>query len=125
MTQPNDSEFYDRVVRRISRIILMLAVIGAISMALWKGIASGFAFLIGSGISYASYWGWRIVADALVPNSKKRSPTFFVLRLLALVAVAWVIIKFLGLNVAAAALGLLVSGAAVVLEIIYELIYAS
>jgi hypothetical protein len=41
------------------------------------------------------------------------------------VAAAWVIIKFLGLNVAAAALGLLVSGAAVVLEIIYELIYAS
>jgi hypothetical protein len=125
MTQPNDNEFYDRVVRRISRIILVLAMIGAISMALWKGVASGFAFLIGSGISFASYWGWRIVADALVPHSKQRSPAFFVLRLLALVAVAWVIIKFLGLNVAAAALGLLVSGAAVVLEIIYELIYAS
>ena len=125
MTQPNDNEFYDRVVRRISRIILVLALIGAIGMALRKGLASGFSFLIGSGVSFASYWGWRIVTDALVANSKKRSPAFFVLRLLALVAVAWVIIKFLGLNVAAAALGLLVSGAAVILEIIYELIYAS
>jgi hypothetical protein len=63
--------------------------------------------------------------DALGPNPQPRKPVFFVIRLLALVAVAWVIIKFLGLNVAAAALGLLVSGAAVVLEIIYELIYAS
>jgi uncharacterized membrane protein len=63
--------------------------------------------------------------DALGPNPQPRRPVFFVIRLLALVAGAWVIIKFLGLNVAAAALGLLVSGAAVVLEIIYELIYAS
>ena len=45
--------------------------------------------------------------------------------MIAVVAGAWVIIKFLGLNLAAAALGLLVSGAAVVLEIVYELIYAS
>jgi hypothetical protein len=124
MILPNDNEFYDRVVRRIGRIILALGLIGAIGLAVWKGISSGFAFLIGSGVSYASFWGWRIVVDALVPTAKKRSPAFFVLRLVALVAVAWVIIKFLGLNVAAAALGLLVSGAAVVLEIIYELIYA-
>ena len=68
---------------------------------------------------------WRRAVDAIVPNPKKRSNAFFVIRLLALLALAWVIIKFLGLNIAAAALGLLVSGAAVVLEIIYELIYAS
>jgi hypothetical protein len=48
-----------------------------------------------------------------------------VLRLLALVALACVIIKYLRLNVAAAAVGLLVSGAAVILELIYEMIYAS
>jgi hypothetical protein len=125
MIPPNDSEFYDRVVRRISRIILVLGVAGAIAAAALKGISSGFAFLIGSGVSYASFWGWRRVADALVPASKQRKPAFFVLRLLALAALAWVIIKVLGLNVAAAALGLLVSGAAVVLELIYELIYAS
>jgi hypothetical protein len=41
------------------------------------------------------------------------------------VGLAWVIIKYLQLNVAAAAIGLLVSGAAVVLELIYEMIYAS
>jgi len=121
----NETEFYDRVVRRISRIILVLGLAGAISVAVLKGITSGFAFLIGSSISFASFWGWRHVVDALGPNPKKRSPAFFVIRLLALVAIACVIIKFLGLNVGAAALGLLVSGAAVVLEIIYELIYAS
>jgi|SRR5271166_78978 len=125
MTPPNDNEFYDRMVRRIGRIILALGLIGAVSVAIAKGISSGISFLIGSGVSYVSFWGWRRVADALVPTSKKRKPAFFVLRLIALLAAAWVIIKFLGLNVAAAALGLLVSGAAVVLELIYELIYAS
>jgi hypothetical protein len=125
MIQPNETEFYNRVVRRISRIILVLGFAGAISVAALKGTASGFAFLIGSAISFASFWGWRHIVDAFGPNPKQRKPVFFVVRLLALVAAACVIIKFLGLNVAAAALGLLVSGAAVVLEIIYELIYAS
>jgi len=124
MTPSSDIAFYDRVVRRISRIILMLGFGGAIGVAVLKGISSGFAFLIGAAVSFASFWGWRQIVDAFGPNPKKRNPVFFVIRLLALVAVACVIIKFLGLNVAAAALGLLVSGAAVVLEIIYELIYA-
>jgi hypothetical protein len=124
MIQPND-EFYDQVVRRISRIILVLGFAGAVTIAALKGVPSGFAFLIGSAISFASFWGWRRVVDAFGPNPKQRKAAFFVIRLFVLVAVAWVIIKFLGLNVAAAALGLLVSGAAVVLEIIYELIYAS
>jgi hypothetical protein len=121
----NETEFYDQVVRRISRIIVSLGVIGAVVVGLLKGVGSGCAFLIGSAISFASFLGWRHIADALGPNPQPRKPAFFVIRLLALVGVAWVIIKFLGLNVAAAALGLLVSGAAVVLEIIYELIYAS
>ena len=125
MIQRNETEFYDQVVRRISRIIVVLGLLGAAGVAALKGYAGGFAFLIGSAVSFASFWGWRHLVDALGPNPKQRNPAFFVLRLLALVTVAWVIIKFLGLNVAAAALGLLVSGAAVILEIIYELIFSS
>lgn len=125
MIPQNDNDFYERVVRRISRMILALGAIGAVGVAFWKGIPSGLAFLIGSAVSFASFWGWRQAVDAIVPNPKKRGNAFFVLRLLILLVVAWGIIKILGLNVAAAALGLLVSGAAVVLEIVYELIYAS
>lgn len=124
MIQSNDIEFYDRVVRRISRIIVVLGLGGAVSVAAYKGIGSGAAFLIGSAVSFASFLGWRRFVDALGPNPKQQRPVLYVLRLVAVAAVACVIIKFLGLNVAAAALGLLVSGAAVVLEIIYELIYA-
>ena len=119
------NEFYERVVRRIGWMILALGVAGAIAAAVMKGMAAGIAFLIGAAISYASFRLWRRVADALGPNPRKPNPALYALRLIGVVIGAWVIIKFLGLNLAAAALGLLVSGAAVVLEILYELIYAS
>ena len=117
---------YGEVVRRIGWIILGLGLAGAIGVAIARGLKDGASFLLGAAISYTSFRGWRHLVDVIVPNpEKRRSTAFFVIRLLLLVAAAWVIIKFLGLNVAAAALGLLVSGAAVILEIIYELIYAS
>jgi hypothetical protein len=121
----NDPEFYERVVGRISRIICVLGVAGAIGVAIFKGIPDGLAFLLGAAVSFTSFWNWRRIVNSLIPASKSKSNAFFVLRLVALIAAAWVIIKLLGLDIAAAALGLLVSGAAVVLEIVYELIYAS
>ena len=125
IAQNGETQFYDRVVRRIGWMILALGFAGAIAAAAWKGPASGLAFLIGSAISYTSFRGWRYFVDSIGPNPKQQKPALYVLRLVAVAAGACVIIKFLGLNVAAAAVGLLVSGAAVILEIIYELIYAS
>ena len=118
------NDFYDQVVRRITRIIFALALLGAAAFTLVNGIRDGFAFLIGGAISYVSFLGWRHLVDAVSPSGTKRSSTLFVMRTIALVALAYVIIRFLGLNVRAALLGLLVSGAAVILELIYELIYA-
>ena len=116
---------YERFIRRVQWIILALGLTGAVSLSFMRGIRNGAAFLIGAVISFSSFWGWQKVVDGLGGSPRQRGRVFFVLRLIALVAVAWVIIKFLQLNVAAAAMGLLVSGAAVVVELIYEMIYAS
>lgn len=117
------SEFsYERFIRRVERIVVALAVAGALALTWHRGIRTGTAFLIGAAISFTSLLGWQRIVDGLGPNPRKRGRSFFVLRLLALVALAWVIIKYLRLDVAAAAIGLLVSGAAVVLELIFELI---
>ncbi|HTB19227.1 MAG TPA: hypothetical protein VK708_13995 [Bryobacteraceae bacterium] len=116
---------YERFIRRVQWIILALGLTGAVSLSFARGIRNGAAFLIGAVISFSSFWGWQKVVDGLGGNPRQRGRIFFVLRLIALVAVAWVIIKYLQLNVAAAAMGLLVSGAAVVVELIYEMIYAS
>jgi hypothetical protein len=121
---PGDQAFYDRFIRRVTWIILALAIMGSAVVAIVKSIRIGLAFLIGATVSYGSFWGWRQLVDALTPGAKKRSSFPFMARILLLIAVAYAIIKFLGLNVAAAASGLLVSAAAVLLELIYELIYA-
>ena len=121
---PPDQAFYDRFIRRVTWFILILALTGSAVLAVTKGIRVGLAFLIGATVSYVSFWGWRQVVDALAPGPKKRSSFPFVLRILLLLVLAYAIIKFLGLNVAAAASGLLVSAAAVLLELVFELIYA-
>jgi hypothetical protein len=121
----DDGDFYHRVARRIGWMIVTLGAAGAIGAALWRGLAGGAAFLIGAAISYASFRAWRHVVEALGPEPKRPNPALFVLRVVGVLGLAWVIIKFLGLNAVAAGLGLLVSAAAVILEIIYELIYAS
>jgi hypothetical protein len=121
---PADQAFYDRFIRQVSWIILALGVTGAAAIALVKGVRIGLAFLIGAMVSYASFWGWRQVVDAVTPAPRKRSSVPFVLRILLLLVLAYAIIRFLGLNVAAAASGLLVSAAAVLLELVFQLIYA-
>jgi hypothetical protein len=120
----NDRLSYERIIGRISKIMLALALLGASILATIKGARIGFAFLIGCAVSYLSFWGWQQVAAALGPSPKKRSSFGFTIRVILLGALACVIIKFLGLDVAAAVTGLLVSAAAVILELIYELIYA-
>jgi hypothetical protein len=121
---PADEVFYDRFIRRVSWIILVLGVTGSVAIALIEGVRIGLAFSIGAMVSYASFFGWRQVVDAVTPAPRKRSSFPFVLRILLLFALAYAIIRFLGLNVAAVALGLLVSAAAVLLDLIYELINA-
>jgi ATP synthase I chain len=119
-----DQAFYDRFIRRVTWIMLALALTVSAVLAITKEIRVGLAFLIGATVSYVSFWGWRQVVDTLAPGPKKRSSLPFILRILAIIAVAYAIIRLLGLNVAAAASGLLVSAAAVLLELVFELIYA-
>jgi hypothetical protein len=123
--QENDPAFYDRAIQRISWLIVVLGLLGAISVAFFRGPGSGLAFLAGAAVSYFSFGGWRHLAGAMGPGGKKRSSWFFINRIVVFLAAAWVIIKFLGPHVAAGAIGLFVPAAAIILEIIYELIYAS
>ena len=120
----NEPGFYERGIRRITWIILVLGLLGAVVSGAAKGFRFGFGFLVGAGFSYLSFWRWQKVLAVLGTGVKPQSSWRLVLRILLLVALAYVIIRFLELNIAAAAIGLLASAAAVILEIIYELIYA-
>ena len=119
-----DPEFYERALRRVGVMILALGTIGAGALVSLRGFRMGLAFLIGALLSYASFWGWQHLVLALSPGAQQKGSWRFIFRILLLAAAALAIIKLLGLSVAAAVTGLLVSAAAVILEIIYELIYA-
>ena len=119
-----DSDFYTRALHRVGVLILALGTIGAGALTTLKGFRMGLAFLIGALFSYASFWGWQHLVLALSPGAKRKNSWRFVFRIVLLGGAALAIIRLLGLNVVAAVTGLLVSAAAVILEIIFELIYA-
>jgi hypothetical protein len=121
----SDAELYPRFIRRVTWLILILGLIGAAYLTARRGLQTGVSFLIGASVSYLSFWRWQQLIGALSPQARQRQHWFFILRFALLGALAWAIIKYLGLNVGAAASGLLVSAAAVILEIVYELLYAS
>ena len=114
---------YRRFIHNVSKFILVIGLAGAIGLASFFQIRVGVAFLIGAAVSYLSFWGWQHLVNALTPGAKQRSSWFFGLRLLVLLALAYGIIKFFRLNIAAAAVGLLVSAAAVICELVVELIF--
>ena len=127
MTSNSEAAHFDRAIERIRRAMLWLSVAGAAVAAGWKGWEWGLGFLAGAAVSLLNFvWLHQLVA-ALGEGARrprKRLVWFLALRYVLLGVVGYVIVKFFGLNLAAGLIGLLVAAAAVILEIIYELIYA-
>ena len=105
-------------------MILALGTIGSGALTSLKGFRTGLAFLIGALLSYAMFWGCQHAVLALSAGAQQKRSWRFMFRIILLAGAAIAIIELLGLSVAAAVTGLLVSGAAVIFEIIYDLIYA-
>src|ERR1700675_4181962 len=100
---PTEDDFYLEVQRRTRIFILVLGAGGALIGAIWKGLQVGGGFLTGAAVSFGSFWRWEQIVNSLgvKPKSRRRS-LWWMLRSLVLVAVAYGIIRFLGLNLPAA-----------------------
>ncbi len=128
---PPDEVVYDRPVRRIRRLIVIIGLGISGVLVFIYGVSVGAGFLAGAAVSYASFWRWRRVVEALSPpaaegetNPPPRAGAWtFMVRFAAIAVIAYVIVKYLRVNLMAAAAGLLVAAAAVIAEIIYELIH--
>ncbi|HYL78355.1 MAG TPA: hypothetical protein VEU96_29460 [Bryobacteraceae bacterium] len=122
---PVDQAFYEGVLRRIRRIIIILGISGAIILTAWKGWRYGGGFLIGAAASYISFWRWQRVVESVGTEIKRRAPWLLAIRFIVLIAAGFVIIEVTGVNQGAALGGLLLPGAAATIEIIYQLIYGT
>ena len=123
--------FEDRAVERIQRWTVALGLGGSVAGMLVLGWQWGAGFLLGALASWLNFrWLKRFVAalgqvatGAKAPP-RKRVAVIFGLRYLILAAGAYAIVKYSGLSLAAALAGLFVAVAAVIAEIVFELVYA-
>jgi hypothetical protein len=107
--------------------MLWLSFGGAVAAWFVQGWQSSLGFLAGALASLANfYWLHQLTASlgTDAPRPRRRVLVFLALRYVLLGLCGYVIVKIFGLNLAAALLGLLVAVGAVILEILYELIYA-
>jgi hypothetical protein len=111
------------MVRRVAWLVLAIGLAGAIAAGIVRGIAFGAAFLLGAVLSGASLWRWKKMADALGGPSSRRSVVGWVMQLFLVIAAAFVIIVYLRVAAVAVFLGLLVSAAAIIVAILFELIW--
>jgi hypothetical protein len=119
-----EADVYQRIVRRITRCIFLIGLLGSVALGVAKGLGFGVGFLLGASLSYVSFWRWKKVVDGLGGPPKRRSIGLWLLRFAVLIAAGYAIVNYLEVTPVAVFLGLLVSAAAVVISVIFELIYA-
>jgi hypothetical protein len=107
---------------KVLRITLVLGLIGTIAVLAKYGVRDAAGFLVGAGLSYLSFRSWMRLAETVGASGTRPatgSAVFLALRY-ALVGVAiYVIVRVLGSDPAALIVGLLVSFAALALELLW------
>ncbi|HKX00814.1 MAG TPA: ATP synthase subunit I [Bryobacteraceae bacterium] len=121
--------FFQRALRRIHLWILILSGAGLVAAAIYGGRPWAAGYSLGTAAGWLNFrWLKQLVTSlgeaAAGKPPKARVAVMLGLRYLLLGAGAYVIVKFTALSVAAALIGLFVPTAAVILEILFELIYA-
>jgi ATP synthase I chain len=115
----------DLALDRIRKATFALAAGGAIGAFAWRGWTWGAGFILGSAVSWLNYTILKQVAYATgQPQTRKRLVVFMGLRYLIFGGGAYVILRFSKISMPAVLLGLFVSVAAVIVEIIIQLAYA-
>ncbi len=121
--------FIGRALSRIQFLIVFLSGTGALVTAIFGGWRWALGFILGAAAGYLNFRWLKKLVDSLGVAMRSKPPRARVavllgLRYLLLAAGGYVILNFSALSLAAALIGLFVPAAAVVLEILFELIYA-
>jgi small-conductance mechanosensitive channel len=125
MTAPDD-RFYDLALDRIAKLMFALGAGGSLAAWVWRGWTWGAGFALGSAASWLNYRWLKNVVDTLAGRRPKSKRVVILagLRYLLLGGGAYVILRFSKISIAAALSGLFISAAAVIIEILIELLYA-
>jgi hypothetical protein len=115
----------DLALERIRKATFALAAGGSIGALAWRGWTWGAGFALGSVVSWLNYSFLKQIAYAIGrPQTRKRLLVFVGIRYLLFGGGAYVIVRFSKISMPAVLLGLFVSVAAVIVEIVIQLAYA-
>ncbi len=124
MAVPDDLA-YEQVVARITRITAVLAAIGSVVAWIAGGWSWAAGFALGGSVSWLSFRWLKQVVGAI---GTERPPSNLamkgVLRYLMIGAAAYVLLTYTAISLRAGVVGLLVSSAAVLVEIVIQLAQA-
>jgi hypothetical protein len=122
-----DASFYDRALVRILWIGMILGGIGTVYAGVRYGSKAAIGFLVGSLLSLFNFHSLRRLAEGLGAGAGAPfggSAVFYGLRYFMVGGVVYVIVRVLEISLMSVLAGLFVSAAAIIVEILYELIYA-
>jgi hypothetical protein len=124
MTAPDD-EWFARAVGRIWKVMAALALAGTLGALCWRGWTWGAGFAAGAAISCLNFRWLKNLTDVLGGKPLRRgSALVLAFRYLLLGGGAYVILRYSPVSLAALLTGLFVSIAAVIIEVLFELLYA-
>ncbi len=116
---------YDRALTRIKYLTIVVGLVGTAAMFFARGREAAVGFLAGAGLSYVNFELLSGLAFVMGGSSAKaRGWAVLIALRYAIVGVAvYAIVRILGITPVAVLVGLLAAFAAVILEILYELIF--
>jgi ATP synthase I subunit len=120
-----DQDFYDQALRRIRILTAIVGVAGTVIVLVLQNLRSAAGFLLGAALSTLNFYGISNLAKVLGGTSKPGpfAALLIALRYLVIACAVYVIIRFLGFGPVAVLSGLLAAFGAVILEILYELVF--
>ena len=119
------ADFYQQALRRVRFLALAVGVAGTVAILVAYGLRTATGFMLGSALSILNFRGLSMLVNAIGGTAKPGplAAVLITLRYLLIGFAIYVIVRFLGVTPAAVVWGLLAAFAAVILEILYELIF--
>lgn len=114
----------DRFLQRVVRFTIALGLLGAAVAWLRFGPRTAGGFLCGASISILNFWTLERMTVSITSSGTARgSAGLFGLRYFMVGGAVYVIVKILEISLMSVLAGLFVSAAAVIVEILYELVF--
>ena len=122
-----DEKYLTSAVARMYRSMAVMSIVAVPALLLWRGWRWGLGFALGAVASWLNFRWLRNLVDSLGQAAsgkppRNRAAILLGLRYVLLAAAGYAILNLSEISLTAALVGLFVSAAAVIIEILYQLI---